>query len=410
MSETPKTPAPAAAAALTPVPAASAALEIHDAKIIFDPIWDDLEAHFGRQHLRFPKEIILLGGAPGAGKGTNTAFIAKTRGLTCSPIVMSALLDTPEMKRIKDAGNMIGDREVLAVLLRQLLKPEYRDGVILDGFPRTKTQVECLKMLYEKMTQLWREFYGTPLAMHFRQPVMQIVVLFVDEKESVERQLKRGRETKLHNAEVRRTGTGQLWEERATDFDEKLARRRYRVFKEQTWDALLSLKDIYHYHLINAQGTFAEVEQNIVEELAYQSSLELDPRTYDRLRSLPLASEIVIHARQELVKRLDGYELTNPERFQQVVTLIDKKMMPIVTRHALSGHANINSEDAVLSEPDALPMLIDIFSERGYHAVVDIHRIEIPESVDLSTGKITCRVKKVYRSIIRFKGSEIRRG
>jgi adenylate kinase len=406
MSETPKNPVPAPA----PVPVASAALEIHDARIIFDPIWDDLEAHFGRQHLRFPKEIILLGGAPGAGKGTNTAFIAKTRGLTCTPIVMSALLDTPEMKQIKNAGNMIGDREVLAVLLRRLLKPEYRDGVILDGFPRTKTQVECLKMLYEKMTQLWREFYGTPLAMHFRQPVMQIVVLFVDEKESVERQLKRGRETKLHNAEVRRTGTGELWEERVTDFDEKLARRRYRVFKEQTWDALLSLKDIFHYHLINAQGTFAEVEQNIVEELEYQSSLELDPRTYDRLRSLPLASEIVIHARQELVKRLDGYELNNPERFQQVVTLIDTKMMPIVKRHALSGHANINSEDAVLSEPDALPMLIDIFSERGYHAVVDIHRIEIPESVDLATGKITCRVKKVYRSIIRFKGSEIRRG
>ncbi len=85
-------------------------------------------------------------------------------------------------------------------------------------------------------------------------------------------------------------------------------------------------------------------------------------------------------------------------------------MMPIITRHALSGHSNINSEDPVLHEPEALGMLIDIFSERGYHAVVDIHRIEIPESVDLATGKITCRVKKVYRSIIRFKGSEIRRG
>jgi len=401
-----KNPVPAPA----PSPVTSAELEIKDARIIFDPIWDDLEAHFGRQHLRFPKEIILLGGAPGAGKGTNTAFIAKTRGLTCAPIVMSSLLDTPEMKKIKDAGNMIGDREVLAVLLRRLLKPEYRDGVILDGFPRTKTQVECLKLLYEQMTQLWREFYGTPLALHFRQPVMQIVVLFVDEKESVERQLKRGRETKLHNDEIRRTGTGTLREERVTDFDGQLARRRYRVFKEQTWDALLSLKDIFHYHLINGQGTFAEVEQNIVEELKYQSSLELDPRTYDRLRALPLASEIVVHARQELVKRLDGYELGKPELFQRVVTLIDKKMMPIVTRHALSGHANINSEDPVLSEPEALAMLIDIFSERGYHAVVDIHRIEIPESVDLATGKITCRVKKVYRTIIRFKGSEIRRG
>ena len=391
-------------------PTPSPDLEIKDARIIFEPIWADLEAHFGRSHLRFPKEIILLGGAPGAGKGTNTAFIAKTRGLTCEPIVMSSLLDTPEMKKIKDAGSMIGDREVLAVLLRRLLKAEYRDGVILDGFPRTKVQVECLKMLYEKMTQLWREFYGTPLAIHFRQPVMQIVVLFVDEKESVSRQIMRGRKVKAHNLEVRRSGQGQLEEERITDFDQALARRRYRVFKEQTWDALLSLKNLFHYHLINAQGTFAEVEQNIVGELDYQSSLELDAHTFDRLRMLPLASEIVVHARQELVKRLDGYELSNPGLFQRVITLIEKKMMPIVTRHALSGHSNINSEDPALSEPDALAMLIDIFSERGYHAVVDVHRIEIPESFDLKTGKITCRVKKVYRTIIRFKGSEIRRG
>ncbi|MBI2813900.1 MAG: nucleoside monophosphate kinase [Opitutae bacterium] len=406
MSEAPKT----TAASPAPAPLPSAELEIKDARIIFDPIWDDLEAHFGRQHLRFPKEIILLGGAPGAGKGTNTGFIAKTRGLTCAPIVMSQLLDTPEMKKLKDAGHMIGDREVLAVLLRRLLKPEYRDGVILDGFPRTKVQVECLKMLYEKMTQLWREFYGTPLAIHFRQPVMQIVVLFIDEKESVARQLKRGRLSKAHNEEVRRSGHGVLQEERATDFDEKLARRRYQVFKEQTWDALLSLKDVFHYHLINGEGAIPEVEQNILGELEYQSSLELDPRTYDRLRTLPLASEIIIHARQELVKRLDGYELGHPEVFQRVVTLIEKKMMPIITRHALSGHANINSEDPVFDEPLALAMLIDIFSERGYHAVVDVHRIEIPESVDLKTGKIACRQKKVYRCIIRFKGSEIRRG
>lgn len=395
----------------TPVPHSPAHdLEIKDAQVILNPIWQQLEEEFGRPQLRFPKEIILLGGAPGAGKGTNTAFISKTRGLTCEPIVMSALLDTPEMKKVKDAGNMIGDREVLSVLFRHLLKDEYRDGVILDGFPRTTVQVECLKLLYEKMTQLWREFHGTTLAIHFRQPVIQIVVLFVDENESIARQLKRGREVKAHNDEVRRTGHGQLLEERVTDFDEKLASRRYRVFKEQTWDALISLKDIFYYHLINAQESLAEVEKNILAEFEYQSSLELDPRTFDRLRMLPLASEIIIHARQELVKRLDGYELNHPDLFQRVVTLIETKMMPIITRHALSGHSNINSEDPSLHEPEALPMLIDIFSERGYHAVVDVHRIEVPEKFDLKTGQITCRIKKVYRTIIRFKGSEIRRG
>jgi adenylate kinase len=93
-----------------------------------------------------------------------------------------------------------------------------------------------------------------------------------------------------------------------------------------------------------------------------------------------------------------------------VVGFIESSMMPIVKCHAISGHANINSEDPLLGEPGAVAMLIDIFSERGYHAVMDIHRIEVPEYFDSTTGKITCRIKKVYRTIIRFKGSELRRG
>ena len=58
----------------------------------------------------------------------------------------------------------------------------------------------------------------------------------------------------------------------------------------------------------------------------------------------------------------------------------------------------------------ALAMLIDIFSERGFHATADVHRIEIPDRFDLQTGKIQCRKKKVFRFRIIFKGSEIRRG
>lgn len=385
-------------------------LEIKDAQLIFESVWQDLEADFGRENLRFPKEFILLGGAPGAGKGTNTAFILKARGLTCPPIVVSALLDTPEARRIKDAGGMVGDREVIGILLRQLLRPEYRDGVILDGFPRTKVQVECLKRLVDRLLDLRSEFINTPLGIHFRHPTIHIMVLFVDERESVARQLKRGREIKRHNEEARRTGVGELLEERATDYDEALAQRRYRVFKEQTWSALQSLKEIYHYHFIDAQGVIDEVEQNILRELQYQSSLELDPRTHDRLRSLPLASEIVVHARQELVKRLDTYEYTHTELFARVVGFAEKKLMPIVLRHAISGVALINTEDAVLEDPLSLAMLIDVFSERGFHAVVDLHRIEVPERFDLETGAIKCRVKRVYRIQIRFAGSEIRRG
>ena len=390
-------------------PARITDLEIKDAQIIFGAVWHGLEVEFGREKLRFPKEIILLGGAPGSGKGTNTAFIAQTRGLTCGPIVISALLDSPEARRLKDGGNMVGDREVIGLLFRRLLQPEYRDGAILDGFPRTKVQVECLKMLVDRMHELRREFYHT-LGIHFRLPTIHIMVLFVDQQTSVNRQLQRGRDVRLHNEEVRRTGIGDLQEERATDFDEALAQRRYRVFKEQTWDALQELKEIFHYHFINAQGPIAEVERNILHELEYQSTLELDPRTVDRLRSIQVASEIVVHARQELVKRLDAYEYEQPELFLQVTSFIEKKIMPIVLRHAISGVAHVNTEDATLDDPRALAMLIDIFSERGYHAVVDIHRIEVPERMDPATGLIKCRVKKVYRIQIRFHGSEIRLG
>jgi len=311
---------------------------------------------------------------------------------------------------LKDAGNMVGDRDVVALLLRELLRPEYHDGVILDGFPRTQVQVECLKLLVDKMHALRREFYNTPLSIHFRQPTIHIMVLFVDEKESVARQLKRGRETRALMEEAARTGSSEMPEDRPTDHDEALARRRYRVFKEQTWDALQSLKEIYHYHFINAQGPVAEVEQNILHELEYQSTLELDSRTVDRLRGVPVASQIIIHARQELVKRLDSYELEHADVFAGVTHFIEEKILPIVLRHAISGSAHINSEEKLLDSPLALAMLIDVFSERGYHAAVDIHRIEIPDSIDLKTGKITCRTKKVYRIEIRFQGSEIRRG
>ena len=127
-------PTPAAITPPLPVPLAGKLtdLEIKDAHLIFDSVWQDLEADLGRENLRFPKEIILLGGAPGAGKGTNTAFITKTRGLTCPPIVISGLLDSPEARALKNAGNMVGDREVVGLLLRHLLRT--RGPVFLAAF------------------------------------------------------------------------------------------------------------------------------------------------------------------------------------------------------------------------------------------------------------------------------------
>src|SRR5262245_23344664 len=238
-------------------------LEVKDARLIFEPVWEALAEEVGVEQLRFPKEMILLGGAPGAGKGTQTRFISETRGLTCTPIVMSELLTTPEMEKLKAQGVMVGDKEVVALLLRRLREPIYRDGVILDGFPRTPVQVECLKLLVEKISELYDRFADTPLATQFRRPIIHVMVLFVTEATSIARQLGRGREIAEHNRKVAETGIGTAIELRATDLSEELVRRRYQVFKEQTWSALTSLRQLYHYHFVNAEGPIAEVLANI---------------------------------------------------------------------------------------------------------------------------------------------------
>ncbi|WP_322975082.1 nucleoside monophosphate kinase [Aporhodopirellula aestuarii] len=385
-------------------------LEVKDAHVIFNTVWNDLEEEIGHENLRFTKELILLGGAPGSGKGTNSEFIAKVRGLTCPPIIVSDLLNTPEAERIKEAGGMVGDTEVVGILFRKLLEEEYRDGCILDGFPRTRVQVECLHLLVQKMNQLYREYHTTPLAINFRKPTVHAVVLFIDEKTSIERQLLRGRQIAEHNERVALEGDGKIIELRPTDLDPIAAKRRYRVFKEKTWDALQSLKQIYHYHFIDADGSIAEVERKIRTELDYQSSLELDPETYDAVRGLPLATEIGVHARQELVRRLDGYELEHRELFHKVIAVIEQRFVPIIQRHAIAGLSIINSEDHLFDDPLALAMVIDVFAERGFRAVANINLAETPDHFDLQTGKITCKTKKIFRFQVRFEGSEIRRG
>lgn len=384
--------------------------EIADASVIFNAVWLGLEAEYGVEGLRFPKEIILLGGAPGSGKGTNTGFIMKARGFTCPPIIVSGLLDSPKARALKDQGMLVGDREVMGILLRKMLEEPFRDGAILDGFPRTGVQVECMKLLVEKINSLHRKYAETPLAAAFRKPTIHVMVLFVDEKTSVDRQLLRGRLIAAHNDDVELTGVGELQELRTTDLDVEAAKHRYRVFKESTWDALQSLREVFFYHLINAQGSIAEVENNILKELQYQSSLELEPETFAAIRDIPLASEIVLHARQELVRRLDSYTRDQRELFGRVIELIQLKFMPIIQRHAISGRAVINNEDAILTDPLALVMLIDIFSDRGYHAVVDKQLTRIPERVNANTGEIEFRPNTTFRIRVYFEGSRIRRG
>src|SRR4030095_7014881 len=107
---------PSATKEAVPKSAAPTEFEIKDAVLIFNRVWRQLEEEYGRAQLRFPKELILLGGAPGAGKGTNSDFIREVRGITAQPVVVSELLNTPEAQAIKGRGGMGGGREGMRLL------------------------------------------------------------------------------------------------------------------------------------------------------------------------------------------------------------------------------------------------------------------------------------------------------
>lgn len=406
---TPEGPPPSSTAPATSR-VASPELEIKDAPLIFGQVWNRLVQERGLENMVFPKEIMWLGGAPGSGKGTNTPFILRERGLTAPPIVVSDLLDTPEMRALKDRGQFVGDREVIKALLRKLLELEYQTGVVVDGFPRTKVQAETVKLLHDRMMQLRSSHWGTPMGKRFRRPIFRITVLFVGEQTSVNRQLNRGREIRAHNEQVQRSGAGTPLELRPTDVDESLARNRYRTFKEMTFEALTSLRKHFHYHFVNADAPLQDVERSINAEFQYQSSLELGQATFDIIHHIPVASELTLYARQELVRRLDSYEHATAPLFKEAAAFIEQHAMPIIVRHVLAGRCVVKTDHALFESDVAVDMVLDILSERGYHAVYQEQRLPVPQRLDAQTGTITCQDRIQHTFEIFFHPPEIRRG
>jgi len=278
----------------------------------------------------------------------------------------------------------------------------------VDGFPRTKVQVECIKILKDVMLKLRSEYMNTELGPYFRRPVYRVAVLFVDEKESVERQLKRGREARDHNQKVRETGVGELWEERPTDYSEELARRRYGVFKNH-YSTLQELQKHFTFSVINTKAPVEEVQEMIMKEFMYQSSLELAEETYDTVQKIPLVRDITKHARQNLVRRLDDYQARHSTLFNKVIELIQKEFVPVMEKHSLAGNAQIRTQNLLLSEDTlVLEMIMDVLSERGYHVSSHIVVQHIPTSVDIQTGAVQCKVMNTWVFSIKFKRTSLR--
>ncbi len=95
--------------------------------------------------------LILLG-APGAGKGTQAAFITKKfniPSISTGDMLRAAVKNKTELglsvKKVMESGGLVSDNLIIGLVEERLKLPDCNLGFLLDGFPRTVSQANALK-------------------------------------------------------------------------------------------------------------------------------------------------------------------------------------------------------------------------------------------------------------------------
>ncbi|NLX84546.1 MAG: adenylate kinase [Synergistaceae bacterium] len=101
---------------------------------------------------------IILIGAPGSGKGTQAENIKQKypiAHISTGDILRANVKAGTELgknaKEYMESGKLVPDEVIIAMVKSRLQEPDCKDGFLLDGFPRTKTQAEALDLILKKL-------------------------------------------------------------------------------------------------------------------------------------------------------------------------------------------------------------------------------------------------------------------
>ncbi len=226
--------------------------------------------------------IVLLG-APGSGKGTQSQRLVERAGIpqiSTGDLLRAAVARGTELgrqcKQAMDDGRLVDDSLVLGMIRERLGEPDTRRGFILDGFPRNLAQAHALERLLETL----------------RQPLDAVVQLDVDYRELVRRISGRrtcadcGRVFNLltcppaaaHSELCPQTGAPHRLTQRPDDNEATVA-ERLRVYDEQTRPLIDFYRERGLLRVINAEGDVDEVTQRLAQALAAPASRRAPRRT-----------------------------------------------------------------------------------------------------------------------------------